>query len=399
MKVKVNKKTYKKSYKKSYKKKKYCKKTYKKTDKGKKNCKKTHNKKQKKKHIIKYRLIGGGIKIIDGTDLDNKTEYNTRFETSYEEPNIVIADMFTNNKYAFNKKPLFNKKQILFIDGERIFIYNINPISEGNIDKIKSYEAENILSKDTILSSIEKEKLEQNINIFSYSHMNKILKISLLKSVDITGAFGTIDDINENLNKKCKGLSLRLDYLYKMTGEITYLNLLGHNTLYTNLYSVILCLYYNGNCISSIHLVTKEDKDKNNILELNTMTHHNYQNRKFNKLLLAVIIQISRLIKYGANPINKIEAFSINPISAWLLMKNYEVEIDKKYVKYVEEKGEGVNIDNKDIINYYIDKIDGIHIFINLDDTNISKSIANINELLSDEKLPEEASKQIKCIE
>ena len=73
------------------------------------------------------------------------------------------------------------------------------------------------------------------------------------------------------------------------------------------LHYLILCLYHNDKCISSI---TLKNKDKSTI-EIDSRT-----NDKYNTLLRAIVVMISSYIICNGEQIKKIYSIAANPISA-----------------------------------------------------------------------------------
>jgi hypothetical protein len=144
-----------------------------------------------------------------------------------------------------------------------------------------------------------------------------------------------------------------------------------------------LCLYSNTDCVSSIGITYTAD----NTIEINSETVSEFQNKKYNTLLRAVIIMISPHIICNSYNIEIITSTAISPISAWLLIKNYDVILGKKFMKYYNDMKDIK--DMKDIINTYIDNKgkkwrNSIKIQLILSDANIQKA-TDIFTLLTSE--------------
>ena len=90
---------------------------------------------------------------------------------------------------------------------------------------------------------------------------------------------------------------------------------------FENNYNLILCLYYNENCISSIILIYKDE----DTIGIDSNTYNNYQGNKYNTLLRAIVVILSSYIICNSKNISKISSNAINPISAWLLISNFDV--------------------------------------------------------------------------
>ena len=140
-----------------------------------------------------------------------------------------------------------------------------------------------------------------------------------------------INKLNILLKEKCSNLSLNLDYLYNLKGNVEL-----YSESYVNeLNLLVLCLYNKNNCISSIELILED----NNIV-INSKTNQAFEGKKYNKLLRGVVIVISSIIPN----INKLISYAGNIISAWLLINYYNAsispEIDENVIfyKFLEQK-------------------------------------------------------------
>ena len=79
---------------------------------------------------------------------------------------------------------------------------------------------------------------------------------------------------------------------------------------------LILCLMYEGNCISSILLEYNRNK-----ITISSETYKVYESKKYNKLLRStLLIIVTLLICNESDNITHIESVAINPISAWYFL-------------------------------------------------------------------------------
>ena len=149
-----------------------------------------------------------------------------------------------------------------------------------------------------------------------------------------------------------------------------------------------LCLYYNGDCISSITFRYKE-----NNIEISSRTDEKYQGRKYNKLLRILTIIICGILICEDTNIKYITSNPENWISAWLLIDNFEVkfEDDEEFQELVNENRNNGDKLRNIVKDYY--SLPNIEIEIN--DHNLEKANNLFDELLSSS----DNKKNIKCPE
>jgi hypothetical protein len=116
--------------------------------------------------------------------------------------------------------------------------------------------------------------------------------------------------LNLSLQTKCRNLSLHLDYVYNHKQNST-LELYG----LIDPYSLVLCLYNDNHCISSI-TIEIEDVE----ITIDSNTHKKYEGKKYNILLRCILIIISKLL---SGNIERIISMAINPASAHILIKHF----------------------------------------------------------------------------
>jgi hypothetical protein len=148
------------------------------------------------------------------------------------------------------------------------------------------------------------------------------------KSLDLTNAKTTLLELNALLQKKCHNLSLHLDYVYNQHPPTNRL-VSYHN----DPSSLILCLYNEFGCISSI-MITIDDAS----IMIDSETDSSFSGRKYNKLVRCTVIILSLLL---SKHIKRVTSHSINPISAYLSVK---------YFSGVVSQSDDVNIDFFDFL-------------------------------------------------
>jgi hypothetical protein len=152
--------------------------------------------------------------------------------------------------------------------------------------------------------------------------------------------------LNEQLQKKCKKLSLEIGFHSEFKNR-------PNVSIYENMKNpqIILCLNLGTHCISSIACkITKSTKS----MEISSKTHEAHEGKKYNTLMRAVILLVASSIEFkmpknassskskskvrssksrtrkaktGAiAKVNKIISRSINPISTLLLVKYFNAK-------------------------------------------------------------------------
>jgi hypothetical protein len=130
------------------------------------------------------------------------------------------------------------------------------------------------------------------------------------KSLDLERAQAKVLELTRILQTKCPNLSLHLDYIYNMHPPNNMFAIWG--TIFPNPYLLVLCLYNEHGCISSISIKLERDT-----INIDCVTDSNFEGKKYNKLLRSVVILISVLLPVH---ISRIISLAINPISAYLLI-------------------------------------------------------------------------------
>ncbi len=142
--------------------------------------------------------------------------------------------------------------------------------------------------------------------------------------IKLAGARNEMQNINKVLQGKC-GPSYKLEllqYRYRDTEAAVY-----DET--SNEYDIILCLYHNNKCVSS---VTGRYNKPTNSMELLSKTDVKYEGLKYNLYLRTVFIYLMFFVR---PTIEKIYSHSTNPISTYAMYKHYHATNDdlQEYVK------------------------------------------------------------------
>jgi len=132
---------------------------------------------------------------------------------------------------------------------------------------------------------------------------------------DITGISSLLAMLNELLHAKCPELEIRVGMMSDMTGELSV-----YSRKSSIIKSVLICLYYRDNCISSVQLLKNGDN-----IEIRFFTHPDFQRKRYNLLLTYTAFILTGLININSEPIKKIDAYVINPNIAENFMKKFNL--------------------------------------------------------------------------
>lgn len=125
----------------------------------------------------------------------------------------------------------------------------------------------------------------------------------------------TINDLNEKIQKYCQ--ECKLSITQEVGQDIKNIVHYGSTTT-TDL--PLLCFYFRETCVSSMLLSMGYQQQISYV----SQTQENLRNKKLNTLLRAVLFIIAKKMN---DTIEKLEVTISNPISAYLLVKNFDAEL------------------------------------------------------------------------
>ena len=399
-----------------------------------KNNRKTNKNKQRRIISMKKAMKGGNhlTLSVDTSrfDIQMRTNELHRGGLPYISQNrfLIVTDKMTNKQYIVDAdtNDVFN---LFIFDGDKYYVYYIYyndmeyPITP--IESTETIERQMKIINDDSLGLYEKidELTEVGLNFVINLRGDDYNEIKMDYVMNLDGAFLRLNELNRILKTKCPMLELKLNYLINQPGIVS--------TYFTE--NLTLCLYNQGNCISSIMcklenypqfgITEEEDLERErpipNSFEIASETNLSVQGRKFNKLLRAVLIIISNqiivdknrqivlpplikppvlssqstflprfppppsVITESGNHIRYILSDTINPKSAWLLINYYNAEIvEDDFVKYVRkrEKMENRKIGiTKHLIEEFMKQDNNINTKIELTDVNINRAMEEFN--------------------
>ena len=196
--------------------------------------------------------------------------------------------------------------------------------------------------------------------------------------LDLTVAKGIIHALNIELQPTCPGFYLHIDYLtsFPMGSTVSM-----YSELWLNYFMrppLLLCLMHGNECVSSITMKVRERK----IIDINidSKTNKRYEGRKFNTLLRAVAIMISKSL---SNRAEELTSDAINKISARLMITLFNAtRLDKTAFRY-----ETLDELNKIIDDDFSGEHGGTETRVELNEENIARATSVFHDTL----------KRIKC--
>jgi len=192
--------------------------------------------------------------------------------------------------------------------------------------------------------------------------------------LDLTVAKRIIHALNVELQPTCPGFYLHIDYItsFPMGSTVSM-----YSELWLNYFMrppILLCLMYGNECVSSITMRVRE-RDIN----IDSKTNERYEGRKFNTLLRAVAIMISKGISESAE---QLTSDAINKISARLMITLFNAtRLDKNAIRYETLDELNKIIDDDFSVN------GGMQTRVELNEENIARATSVFHDTL----------KRIKC--
>jgi hypothetical protein len=252
-------------------------------------------------------------------------------------------------------------------------LYVINLLN-NIFDEIFKSKFNFINDNDIILLSTEMKYLtrEEKIEVKSLSDKLRMIDrfklyrygFNCINIIDLTKTKDVLNYLNNQL--KCKEYKFSIDYVFNLKNdtEINAINYLGK--------SLLLCIFTNDVCVSS--LVIQYDLNKNEIM-IDSKTKINYEGKKLNKLLRAVIIIISK--KLYPNAIY-LSSSAINPISTYLMTHYFNA------ITYNSNE-ERIELKNFDEIKEFFRIEDGVETRVELNNDNILNAEHVFNNIITNE--------------
>ena len=287
----------------------------------------------------------------------------------------------------------------------RIYIFNLknngffpkdfqNYYIEGIRDKLIAYFT---YEPFTYYTSKDKQKaiIDDTTNTYRFVPIRAIRSQDCrqTEALDLSNAKKKIEELNVILTQTCPDFYLRINYIasFPPNSNIHLFSTIfpdDLNSFYT-FPNIVLCLFTGNDCVSSITMhfnaFIHDDGVLGKISELSidSKTSLRFEGRKFNKLLRAVAIIISKEID---PTIDTLTSFATNPVSAFIMIKNfnaYTLDLDRKKII-----GKPASVDIDDFVLGRLLKT-----YVELNDDNIE----NAKSVFMDIVQTKNKDKRIKC--
>ena len=240
----------------------------------------------------------------------------------------------------------------------------------------------------SILSKIESIAASNKTNIFKMLNLRNynvgFLYEKCFEFMDLTNAKRMVEMLNAKLKSKCSNLSLDISYLYDLHPPNQ--RVISFNNSPQNL---ILCLYNETGCISSISMTLEQD---NSTMTISSKTESKFENRKYNKLLRCATILLMETLPQN---ITHVKSDAINPISAHLLVKYLggiippDKEENEELYKYLKQNNIVLNENTnyKELFQTYQKRVGEdllVSVYIQINDANVSNAKMKFDEVVNE---------------
>jgi len=341
--------------------------------------------KRKQRQVTRKKYIRGGtLSDTSRFNIQIKTNEITNKDNNVLQKHfLVVTDKIKNKEFLVNIGNADNVNLFLFErnveeNKDNVYLYHINyGHNVSSIQNIPFESIKNYIGNGEIYESIINNQLEIDEKIDLLSQIDYLRYISINIDNDLTEivndyvinkdeAIIELNKLNGKLIEKCPNLELKFDYLINQPGIVSVLHIDN---------SLTLCLYNQGNCISSIICMIKPDDDKFTFA-ISSQTNPSMQGRNFNKLLRAAIIIIANRVTVNGQNIQSVYSEAENPTSALLLLKYFNAEsLDDDFNRILKKKtNDNRSLITHDFIKKYMEKYGDIELEIKLNPENIENA-------------------------
>lgn len=278
-----------------------------------------------------------------------------------DKPHVISAlqsTVFIAMKHAGNIHIFNVKDDGKFPDEFKAYIDQI-------AQKLKTYFDERTNELST--SMISEEINRNNPHNFAVIRQKMSLRNPPMV-VDLQPAKHIIDQLNGALQKTCPDFYLNIDYVTSFPRDSTaslYSDIILNSYFQPPL---VLCLFAGSDCVSSITMKIKKSE-----LTIDSRTNTRYEGRKFNTLLRAVAIMISKSLNADAE---RLVSTALNIVSTMLMIKRFNA---------VSEGGnlnkDTPNIDK--IIKEYFEGRGGMETHVELNEDNTANATTVFHETIA----------------
>ena len=316
--------------------------------------------------------------IATGNDphiiLSSNDRFNIQKKTNINHIDIYQVDFGDCLRYI---SPENGIEYIGIIYEDSLYIFNLKNNNQFSEDLLSNINANFNYKFDDFLKILKEEAQEtqetQETQDFWYEVLANFRKMrkkfTLYRNlhlsecpnlIDLSEAKHTIEQLNIELNTSCPGFNINLDYNLNLI-EPKFVSSF-FNPQPTDL---VLCLFRENFCVSSISI-----KFIGNEISIDTRTDTNYEGRKFNKLLISILIYIAKQLDITKE---FIYSEAVNPISAYVMLRNFNATSEAGF-------------NNTSTMEELAREIDeNLHIITNVEltDANIEKAKLVFNETIT----------------
>jgi len=207
-----------------------------------------------------------------------------------------------------------------------------------------------------------------NDNSHNFAIIRKCLECKPF--IDLSNAKRIVDQLNAALQPKCPGFHLRIDYITSFPPDsiVSLYSDIPPNSYFQP--PLVLCLFTENNCVSSITInVTKTE------ITIDSKTNELYEGRKFNTLLRAVAIIISKSLNEIAKMLVSI---AVNATSASLMIKRFNAVLRDGDISNRTVQPEDLN----QVVKDYIRQHAFMQTCVELNEINITNATAVFHETI-----------------
>ena len=286
---------------------------------------------------------------------------NACYEINTKEKEFQFKYVFTPQSTVFIAMKHGGNIHIFNVKNDGEFPTDFREYIDANHEKLRTYfdERTNTSTSFTISDEINRNNPHNFAVIRQMSLRNPYI------AVDLQPAKHIIAQLNGELQKTCPDFYLNIDYITSFPQDSTaslYSDVRLNSYFHPRL---VLCLFTGNDCVSSLTLKIKESE-----LTIDSRTNERYLDRKFNTLLRAVAIIISKSLNAGAE---RLVSSALNIISAILMIKRFNA---------VSEGGDKDTPEIDKIIKDYFEHHGGMETHVKLNEENIANATTVFHETI-----------------
>ena len=201
-----------------------------------------------------------------------------------------------------------------------------------------------------------------NKNSHNFAMIRRYSESECKPLIDLSNAKSIVHQLNAALQPKFPEFHLHIDYLTSFPPD-SVVSL--YSDLFTNVYfepQIVLCLFTGNNCVSSITInVTRSE------MTIDSRTNEHYEGRKFNTLLRAVAIIVSKSLNERAE---RLVSSAVNVVSALLMIKRFNAVLRNGDISSKTVPPEQLD----KVINEYFAHHEGMETCVELNEENIANA-------------------------